>query len=575
MAVTDVDSVTLEIVNNRLEEIVQEMQYTIFRTGYSTIIRESKDTSACITSADGQVVGQAFQHPAHMGVFQETIHGISDNFDAEEIREGDVFIANDPYVSGSPHPSDIVVARPVFVDGELLAFSLNVAHKPDIGGLVPGTATGEARELYHEGLLLPPVKWMDAGTKNDDIEEIIRQNSRIPDITVGDLRGQVGCTRIGEEKLLNVFDEYGTGTVSECFDRLIRSTQTQLEDRFADLEVTEAEDEIVLDIPRNIDVWTDDLDDDETLRFHVRIEERDGRIIFDWRETDDQTDYPVNIRPNILKSVCYYCLLAVTETSAPNNQGVANVCDVITREGSVVDPVRPAPVNQYSYTVVMLTRLVLRALSKLTPGKAIADDGAVSAVAFGGQESDNVQYEVLMSSYGGTSRADGVTGVSTHTINVEVTPIEIIETEFPNRVTEYSILPDSEGAGKHRGGFGIRREYEVQKRMQYSYRALSSNVFPPRGIDGGRGPEFALTCTVSDDGEEVRLPTVANSRMLSAGDRVRLDFPGGGGYGEPDDRDPEAVLEDYLNGFLTADRAEEVYGVRIDTENEEIDRVLR
>jgi len=241
----------------------------------------------------------------------------------------------------------------------------------------------------------------------------------------------------------------------------------------------------------------------------------------------------------------------------------------------VVDPIRPAPVNQYSYTVVMLTRLVLRALSKLTPGKAIADDGAVSAVAFGGQESDNVQYEVLMSSYGGTSRADGVTGVSTHTINVEVTPIEIIETEFPTRVTEYSILPDSEGAGKHRGGFGIRREYEAQKRMQYSYRALSSNVFPPRGIDGGRGPEFALRCTVRDDDGVVRLPTVANSRMLSAGDRVRLDLPGGGGYGEPTDRDPEAVLEDYLNGFLTADRAEDVYGVRIDTENEDIDDVPR
>jgi len=240
VAVTDVDSVTLEIVNNRLEEIVQEMQYTIFRTGYSTIIRESKDTSACITSADGQVVGQAFQHPAHMGVFEQTIHGIYDNFDSEEIQDGDVFIANDPYVSGSPHPSDIVVARPVFVDGELLAFSLNVAHKPDIGGLVPGTATGEARELYHEGLLLPPVKWMDAGTKNDDVEEIIRQNSRIPDITVGDLRGQVGCTRIGEEKLLSVFDEYGTDTATECFDRLVQSTQTQLEERFADLEVTEA-----------------------------------------------------------------------------------------------------------------------------------------------------------------------------------------------------------------------------------------------------------------------------------------------------------------------------------------------
>lgn len=572
-----IDSVTLEIINNRLDEIVREMQYTIFRTGYSTIIRESKDTSACITSANGEIIGQAFQHPAHMGVFEATIDGLYDFFDADEIRPGDVFIANDPYVSGTPHPSDIVVATPVFFEDELVAFSLNVAHKPDIGGLVPGTASGEARELYHEGLLVPPVKWESAGSKNDDIEHIVRQNSRIPDITVGDIRGQVGCTKIGKEKLVDLFDEYGKEEVLAGFDQLIQATEDQLQETFDELDITAstAQNDILLDIPEDEDRWSDDLDEDETLRFHVQIKAKDDRILFDWTGTDEQTNLPVNIRPNILKSVCYYCLMAFTEATAPTNQGVANKCEIVTRKGSAVDPERPAPVNQYTYPMVTLTRLVFQTLSDMTPQKAIADDGGLCAVAFGGQENENVQYEVLMSSYGGTSRGDGQTGVSTHTINVEVTPIEIVETEFPTRVTKYEVLPDSEGAGEHRGGFGIRREYEVQSDTQYSYRAFSSNIFPPNGVDEGESPEFASSCHVGKDGQEVRLPTIANAEMLSAGDRVRVDLSGGGGYGDPTDRDPEAVLEDHQNGFISAERALETYGVQIDTETGEIDEILR
>lgn len=570
-----VDPRTLELVNNRLDEAVREMQTAIFRTGYSTIIRESEDTSAGITTREGEIVAQSFQHPLHLGVFKPTVDAVFEYFEAAEIHEGDVFLMNDPYIGGTPHANDMIVANPVFAEGELAAFAFNIAHKPDLGGLVQGTSSGAARELYHEGIQFPPVRIEKNGEEQSDVFNVIANNSRLPEITLGDLRGQIGCTRIGKRKLGALFEEFGLETVTASLAELLDATERGMRETVADWPRTAYEGEVKMDVPADNERWTDDLGDDEILHLRVGIETTDDGVVFDFTDTDDQVALPINLRPHIVSAVCQYALIGLAETAFPGNSGVARVCDVRTRPGSALDPERPAPVNQYVYPVINATRLVLRTLSRFLPETAVADEGGMSAITVGSDEMDSVQYEMLFSSYGGSTRGDGATGVSTHTMNIRTTPIEIIESEFPSRVDAFEVIPDSEGPGEHRGGFGIRRNYTIESDVQFTYRSFISNVFPPSGVAGGGSPERASSLLVTRDDETRRLPTIADPLDLEAGSRVSMEVMGAGGYGDPHDRDPEAVLRDYRDGFLSRERAESVYGVVIDPETAEIESVDR
>lgn len=571
-----VSPVTLELVNNRLDEIVRQMQHSIFRTGYSTVIRESKDTSASITTKFGDVVGQQFRHPFHIGVFPPTINGLFEYFNEDDIDEEDIFMMNDPYIGGSPHSSDIVVVNPIHVNGELVAFTLNIAHKPDIGGLVPGTSSGEARSLYHEGIQFPPVKVESAGKRNEDIINILRNNSRDPDVTIGDLNGQIGCTKVGEAELQDVFEKHGEETVLSCFDELLESVKVQIQDHLKDWPKTTHSSEVFMDVPANTEEWTSDLGPDERVRIELSATNTGDEIIFDFTNTDDQTNYPINFRPHLVRAVCYYSLIGLMDSNLPLTSGLKDVCDIRTREGSVLDPHRPAPVNFYIYPINMVTNLVLRTLGKFHDNIAIADAGGNHGFSFGAHGEDApVQYEFLFSGYGGSSRGDGATGVASHANNLEITPIEIIESEFPNYVDRFQVLPDSEGAGEYRGSIGLLREYTVQTDQKFVYRPKTSNVYPPQGAAGGKSPDIVAGCYLIEDGDETRLPTITSAKEVTAGTSIRMELHGSGGCGDPLNRDPQSVLEDYQNGYITAERAASIYGVEIDTETEEISSIDR
>lgn len=584
---TDLDTVTLEIIKNRLDQAIREMEHVMFRSGYSTIIRDSKDGRAGISLADGRVVGQA-RNPLFFSTFTPTIAKIRDRFDDAEINEGDAFIVNDPYRCGSNHSPDLLVAVPVFYEGELRAFCVNVAHKPDLGGLVPGSTSPNAREIYHEGLLLPPVKYRREGEFDADIEAIIRNNCRIPDVTVGDIRGQVNCTHVGVEKLREMFEEYGVDAIEEATDRMIASSKDR--------------------VGREIEDWDGattvrgSLDDyghiEEPIEFvlEVATERGDRTVTFDFSASDRQVDGPSNLRPPVVKSSCIYSLLGTVDPSIPLNSGVEKACEFVLPTGTLVNPERPAPVGNYAKSVSVIVHLGLRALSTFTPGRAIAETGGKASIAVGsrptafddtfdrqrtdatdadaGDEDDDfVHFEIMGSGYGGNETGDGVSCMtSSYESNIEFTPIEIVETEFDERVVQFSIRPDSAGAGEHRGGVGFVREYEALAPLHLTYRGSKHDTVP-RGVNGGEDSGNARCVIDPEDGDPRELDTL-DTATLDPGDRVRLIRPGGAGFGDPRDRDPERVVEDVLDGFLTADGARDQYGVDVEDASERNYRVI-
>jgi N-methylhydantoinase B len=545
------------VIDNRFDEAVREMQHVLFRTGYSTIIRDSKDASAGVCLPDGRVVGQAFRLPLHAGVFPPTIEGIFEYYDREEIEPGDAFVVNDPYRCGANHSPDMLVATPVFFEGELRAFCCTIAHKPDIGGLVPGTSSPDARELYHEGLLLPPVKFRRAGVENKDIANIIGNNSRTAEVTLGDVRGQVGCTTVGVEKIKSIFEDYGVDTVESAVESMLRSTRERVADGIREWDGQAA---VVGELDGN-------EEHPEPIQIDLTVSTAAGeeQLHFDFSGSAEQTEGPSNMPAHVARSACYDALVGTLDPSLPLDSGVADACEFTLPESSIVNPTRPAPVNNYSKGMCVVMHLALRALAEFSPEGAVAETGGKMSIAVGRTasegESGTVHYEIIGSGYGGHAGGDGASCMaSSYESNAEFASVEIVETEYEDRVTRFSLQEDSAGPGEYRGGIGFVREYEAEAPLQFTYRGSNHQV-QSRGVRGGGTSGSARAVATTDAGEQEL--NAIDSVELQSGDRVRLERPGGAGFGDPSDRDPERVLTDVRDGVVSVEAARDTYGVAV------------
>ncbi len=553
------DPITLQVIQARLAGIVQEMQNSLFRTGFSTIIRESQDASCAILTRDGGVAAQHVVLPLHMGAFPACAQGVLRSYDPAEIHEGDAYLTNHPYLGGSPHAPDMCVMTPIFFEGAWVGFSATMAHKSDIGGPVPGSCWSQAREVYQEGLQVPPVKYIDRFSTNRDIEEIIGANSRTPELVVGDIRGQLGAARLGERRLGAMMARYGRETVLACYHRLFQLTEERVRNEIATWPDKSAGGERFLD--------SDGIDLDQPVRIRVRIDKQDDRLRFDFSGSADQTRGPANIRPSVVRAACSYCLTALTDPALPTNQGLARVVEVHCPEGSVLNPRFPAPVNTYNPTVHALVEALFEALSQLTPVKKVADGCASRSVIIGGRSEKTgrsyVQYEIFGGGSGARSGKDGVSGTNVNQSNARIAPIEIIESEFSTRLRRFELLPDSGGAGRFRGGLGFVREYEfLNPECRFSLRS-TKHVVAPRGVEGGGSGRTGKGILNPGSNEEREIPSRCSDIPVRQADVFRLETPGGGGLGEPRERDPEAVLRDVANGYVSPENALDVYGVAL------------
>lgn len=554
-----VDPITLQVIQARLAGIVQEMQNSLFRTGYSTIIRESQDASCAILNTDGEVVAQHVVLPLHMGAFPACAAAILKTVAPTEMHEGDAFIINHPYLGGSPHAPDMGVLTPIFYCGEWVGFAANMAHKSDIGGTVPGSGSGNAREIFQEGLHLPPVKIMARFQPVKEVEAMIMANSRTPALVIGDLRGQVGAARLGERRTVELMERYGKETVIESTALLSSYTESRVRQTIAAWPDGESEGESFVD--------HDGIDLTRPIRVHVKIAKKGDRIHFDFSGSSDQTQGPANIRPPLVRAACAYCLVALVDRFLPINQGLARVVEATFREGSVVDPRFPAAVNTYMPTALTVAEAVLRVLAPFAPDKWIAGGSGSAALVLGGRDTERnrayVHYEIFSGGTGARTGKDGVSATAFHLSNCKTAPVEIIESEFPTRVERFEMIPDSGGAGRWRGGLGFARDYLIlTDEVRFSMRTDKHDIAPfgsDGGMKGGKG-----SCIVNPGlVDETRLPSRFGDYRLGRGTLLRLERPGGGGLGDPLERPAESVLEDVRQGYVSIDRASADYGVVI------------
>jgi N-methylhydantoinase B len=470
------------------------------------------------------------------------------------IRDGDVFVSNHPYEGGLPHVSDMAFVAPVFADGAIVGFAGSIAHKADVGGTVAGSTSANATELYHEGLLIPPIKIVEAGRPLPDIERLILANSRQPALVRGDMQAQIAVTRMGAARVKEFCARFGAGTVTEAFAAILQGAASELRGAIAKLAPGEAYAEGLLD--------SDGVTVDQPIKLAVKITIGDGTASFDFSGSDPQARGPVNLRPSMVEACVFYALIGCLGPKLAFNDGMRDVVRLLFAPRTITNAEAPAPVSNYQMVNLKLVDVILEALATFHPQRATAHAGSSSALSISYTKArpgqSTMQYEIMGSAYGGGMGHDGASATATHLSNLHITPIEILESEYPCRVTRFDLVPDSGGAGQWRGGLSLRRDYELLGDATV-IRRFDKTRFPPQGVAGGRAggrSRFVVRLGTTDEQD-----TRASGRYeMKTGERFSLQSAAGGGFGDPRRRDRAAVERDVAEGYVTAETADEDYG---------------
>jgi N-methylhydantoinase B len=402
------------------------------------------------------------------------------------------------------------------------------------------------------------VRYRRADVPNRDLERIIAANSRTPELVLGDIRGQLGADRLGERRLVELIDKHGEDKILACFAHLITASEQKVRAAIAEWPDGRFEAERFID--------DDGIELNKPVRVHVAVEKRGDAIHFDFTRSADQTRGPANIRPPLVRAAISYCLISMIDPQMYVSSGLLRAFTVNAREGSVVNPRYPAPVNTYNPTIHAVVDAIFDALSHVIPGRVRADGCGSRSIIIGGRSTYTgkgyVQYEIVGGGAGARASRDGASGTTVNQTNAKIAPVEIIESEFPTRVLCFDLIRDSGGAGEFRGGLGIRREYLNLAEARFSIRS-AKHVIAPNGFAGGGDGRTGDIWINPDTAKAKRLPTRYADYPLQAGDVFRLDTPGGGGYGDPLARDPGRVLHDVREGAVSVAAAAERYGVVI------------
>ena len=541
--------IELEIIHNALRSITDETYVALMRSAYSTNIKERHDHSTAVMDRAGRLVAQAeMSFPTHLGSIMETMAAVLARYGDGQIEPGDLFIANDPHVAGGTHLPDVNMVQPVFVDGRLLGFMCNIAHHADMGGMSPGSMSGGMTEIYQEGLRIPVIKLFRRGELVADLMELVLLNVRVPEERRGDYNAQIAACRLGERRLRELAATWSTDALEAAFADIIGRTEARM--RAA-----------IRTIPDGNYAFDDVMDDDGLgtvdIPVRVTIEKQGDRIALDFSGSGPQVRGNINSVFNASRSSACYVLKAMLDPDIPNNQGVHDAVTVICAKGRIMNASFPAAVAARNHVCQRIVDVVIGALATALPERAVAAaNGSNTSIVFAGTDPRTgrgyVYFETLGGGFGGRAAKDGRDGVQVHITNTSNLPVEAIEMEYPLEVEEYGFVEDSGGAGRFRGGLGLRR---VVRPVGHTcdFNGVGERFrHQPWGLFGG-GPGATGRFLVRDDGgAEHALPGKTASHPVRPDQVLVAETPGAGGYGPPAQRDPAAVSADAASGKFSS-----------------------
>jgi N-methylhydantoinase B len=544
------DPITLEIIQNSLQAISDEMFAAFRKTAMSAIIYEVLDMGTAITDGEGNLASSGAGIPAFVGVLDKAVKRIIELNDGPgEIRPGDIFVTNDPFYGGVTHLNDIVLAMPVFVDGEPIAWTANIAHWNDVGGMVPGSISNEAREIFQEGLRLPAVKLVAEGVPIKSVLEIMKCNSRLPDYLLGDMWAGIAAARVGERRILDLVAKYGTAT-------FVAALETFME--YGEQVARRA----LQKLPKGTFTLAEEQDSGALYKVTVVI--TDDEFVVDLRENPDQDHGPNNASRDGSMVAAQMVFMNITGESASANAGHFRPLTLRTRPGSVFDPHPPAAFAIYYEVEIRLYDLIWRCLAPhLGDHLPAGSFASICGTFIGGPHPDTGRHftivEPQVGGWGASAVADGnsamFSGFHGDTFNC---PAEVAEARYGLYVERLSLNEAPGGEGEHRGGRGIVLEYRVRSNGCFFTCAYTRNKHKPWPLAGGRegSPNYAEVVRTDGSVEEYAVVTALE---VNEGDLIRIHTGNGGGYGDPRNRPRGRVLEDLRNGLVTAAQARSVY----------------
>ncbi|MFW9924062.1 MAG: hydantoinase B/oxoprolinase family protein [Candidatus Thorarchaeota archaeon] len=539
------DVITREVIRGGLEYIAEEMGIILRNAAYSTNIKERMDHSCSLFDFSGRMMAQAEHIPVHLGAMPLTVKSIRKEFQGE-IFPGDSFILNDPYLGGT-HLPDITIVTPIFIQEELVGYSVSRAHHNDIGGMTPGSMPGNATDIFQEGLRIPPIKIVNEGKISRDILSLIMTNSRTPKIRKGDLMAQLSANWTGEKRLKELIAQKGLDTYKLAVDEILNYS----EKRFL---------AILKQIPKKEAIGIDYLDNDgiiqDKIKLQVTVKITNEGFLFDFSGTSSQVKGAVNCPYAVTLSGSYYILRAVSDPTIPANEGLYRHLKVIVPEGTILNAKSPAAVVGGNVeTSQRIVDTLLKAFAKIIPERIpAASQGTMNNLLIGGTDLKGETftfYETIGGGVGARPNKDGVDGIHSNMTNTMNTPIEEIEARYPLIVREYSLRENSGGLGKYRGGLGIKRVFQTKVPVIISLLGERQKL-TPWGIESGEDGESGIYYKITTDNRKITLNGKSTSN-LEANEQIIIETPGGGGWGKRSSRNKESIENDKKDKKMTYD----------------------
>ena len=553
----DIDPITLDVIKNALDCIADELAIIIMRSAYSAIVRDTMDYSTAICDRLGRISAQGLTTALHLGSFPGAMKALIETY-SDNMYPGDIFITNDPYGGGGMHLPDIYVIKPIFVDKQLEGYATTLVHHTDVGGIAPGGMAVYAHEIYQEGIRIPLTKLYDKGEKCDVVFKFIEKNVRVPHKVSGDLRAQIAACKSGEKTYSDLVKRYGG-------DNLLMY-QNELLD-YSESLMREAISELADGVYNYIDIIDGLGENPEKIEINATVTIKGSDATVDWAGTSPQVRAAINAPGPWGRSATYFSFRCLMGPGVPNNVGYMRPIKVLTPKGCILNPYEPAACNARGITGFRIADAVLGALAQAVPQRVFASgEGGCANISFGGLTNGKnfVFAEGVAGCWGGREGLDGLDGAANMAANQSNQPIELIEIENPVEIVKYGFVDDSGGPGKYRGGMAIIREYKMlEDNSIFTNRTDRRNTLP-YGLAGGRvGTPCWIIIDPDKESRQIVPVLPLDKNLLQKGQVVQLVLAGGGGYGDPLDREPESVLLDVTDGKISVGYAERQYGVVI------------